>query len=156
MDRVHNTDFSSRPSLEKQLKSLYNLRIEIVVPELAGYLASGSFTPAMSATTKQFHFRSIKVIPLFHFSVIPYSMFYSILCVGVQRTLHDLHTYAHNNVYRCCVCISNVFMSHVKVMLMFMWAWKLASSPGCVREEGGEVVWHPELPRNWIIFTLCH
>ena len=32
----------------------------------------------MSAEFKAFHFRSIKVIPLFCYSVIPYSAFYSV------------------------------------------------------------------------------
>ena len=36
----------------------------------------GSSTRAMSVITKPSHFRSIKVIPLFHYSVIPYSTFY--------------------------------------------------------------------------------
>ena len=115
MDRVHNTNFSSRPSLGKQLKSLYNLRIEIVVPALAGYLASGSFTPAMSATTKQFHFQSIKVILLFRFSVIPYSTIYSILCVCV--CVYNIHymTCIHMYIIMCtdAVCALVMFLCHM-------------------------------------------
>ena len=156
IDRVHNTNFSSRPSLEKQLKYLYNLRIEIVVPALAGYLASGSFTPVMSATTKQFHFWSIKVIPLFRFSVIPYSTFYSILCVCVYN-VHYM-TCIHMYIIMCtdAVCALVMFYVTCKSDAYVYVGVKISLSPGCVRGEGGEVVWHPELPRNWIIFTFCH
>ena len=72
MDRVHNTNFSSRPSLEKQFKSLYNLRIEIVVPALAGYLTRWQLHTCNVSDYKAISFlvnQSYSIVPLFRYSV---------------------------------------------------------------------------------------